>query len=326
MHARPHSQGSWLDRVIRRSEIDRRFDRTMRRPQSDYVSPQEMQNLCQQTASSLHHERSLRVRGARRTDRSVRSRGQASFGADRPSPPLPPKRRGIDFRPRRALSKSGNAVSSEMNLLPLDTSEILELAAGWLGKKENHQWLDFGSGGQPVTAALLKILAQQPTHFLRVYTSGRDDTLIGIVGLNVLGSGGRQVFPQQRLWDARCVEIHDCRIPGAGPVFGQYVGGRGQPLAEDHRTRRLPFHRQAAAMSLHRRPAARSPAVRPPRERARGARGRAVAPDRKIVSGGRLKRNARDCAYSSRNTKRPQAMRGKREPLTRGRGEGTDRS
>ncbi len=85
-----------------------------------------------------------------------------------------------------------------MNLLPLDTSEILELAAGWLGKKENHQWLDFGSGGQPVTPALLKILAQQPTHFLRVYTSGRDDTLIGIVGLN----GVDRTFKTGTFWGA----------------------------------------------------------------------------------------------------------------------------
>jgi len=71
-----------------------------------------------------------------------------------------------------------------MKLLPLDTPEILELVAGWLGQKENYQWLDFGNGRQIVTPALLKIMAQRETHFLRVYTWGRDDRPIGVVGLN----------------------------------------------------------------------------------------------------------------------------------------------
>jgi hypothetical protein len=71
-----------------------------------------------------------------------------------------------------------------MKLLPLDTPELLELAASWLARKENYQWLDFGNGRQPVTPALLKIMAQRETHFLRVYTSDRDDIPIGIVGLN----------------------------------------------------------------------------------------------------------------------------------------------
>ncbi len=71
-----------------------------------------------------------------------------------------------------------------MKLYPLDTPELLELAAGWLAEKENYQWLDFGNGRQPITPALLKIMVQRETHVLRVYTSNRDDTPIGIVGLN----------------------------------------------------------------------------------------------------------------------------------------------
>jgi RimJ/RimL family protein N-acetyltransferase len=71
-----------------------------------------------------------------------------------------------------------------MKLLPLDRSELFELVAGWLARKENHQWLDFGNGRQIVTPALLKIMAQRETHFLRVFTSERDDIPIGIVGLN----------------------------------------------------------------------------------------------------------------------------------------------
>src|SRR5690242_9777974 len=71
-----------------------------------------------------------------------------------------------------------------MKLLPLDTPEIIERAAGWLAQKENYKWLDFGGGKQIVTPALLKVMAQRDSHFLRVYTTNRDDTPIGIVGLN----------------------------------------------------------------------------------------------------------------------------------------------
>src|SRR5688572_30918684 len=70
-----------------------------------------------------------------------------------------------------------------MKLLPLDRPEFFELAAGWLARKENHQWLDFGNGRQHFTPTLLKVMAQQPTHFMRLYTSDRDDTPVGIVGL-----------------------------------------------------------------------------------------------------------------------------------------------
>jgi RimJ/RimL family protein N-acetyltransferase len=71
-----------------------------------------------------------------------------------------------------------------MKLLPLDRSDIFDLAAGWLTQKENYQWLDFGSGKQIVTPPLLKVMVQRGTHFLRAYTSDRDDVPIGIVGLN----------------------------------------------------------------------------------------------------------------------------------------------
>jgi RimJ/RimL family protein N-acetyltransferase len=73
-----------------------------------------------------------------------------------------------------------------MKLLPLDAPGILELAASWLARSENYQWLDFGNGGQGqgVTPALLKVMSQRDTHFLRAYTSDRDDTPIGICGLN----------------------------------------------------------------------------------------------------------------------------------------------
>jgi RimJ/RimL family protein N-acetyltransferase len=71
-----------------------------------------------------------------------------------------------------------------MKLLPLERPEAFELAAGWLAKKENYQWLDFGNATRRITPALLKVMAQRDTHLLRVYTSDSDDTPIGIVGLN----------------------------------------------------------------------------------------------------------------------------------------------
>ncbi|HEY7655479.1 MAG TPA: GNAT family protein [Burkholderiales bacterium] len=70
-----------------------------------------------------------------------------------------------------------------MTLLPLDTPGRVELAAGWLARKENYQWLDFGNGGQIVTPALLRIMAQRDSNFLRVYTADHD-VPIGILGLS----------------------------------------------------------------------------------------------------------------------------------------------
>ena len=83
-----------------------------------------------------------------------------------------------------------------MKLLPLDTPDLLSLAAQWLASKENYQWLDFGNGRQVVTPALLKIMTQRETHFLRVYTWGREDRPIGIVGLNSVD----RAFKTGTLW------------------------------------------------------------------------------------------------------------------------------
>lgn len=70
-----------------------------------------------------------------------------------------------------------------MKLGPLDTPELVELAARWLARKDIYQWLDFGAGRQIVTPALLKIMTQRDSHFLRVYTND-DDEPIGIMALN----------------------------------------------------------------------------------------------------------------------------------------------
>ena len=101
-----------------------------------------------------------------------------------------------------------------MKLLPLDTPEIIDLAAGWLAQQENYQWLDFGYGRQLVTPALLKIMVQRETHFLRVFTSDRDDAPIGITALNNVD----RVFKTATFWGA--VGEKSFRNRGHGTLAG----------------------------------------------------------------------------------------------------------
>lgn len=70
-----------------------------------------------------------------------------------------------------------------MRLRPLATPADFELAAGWLQRKENNQWLDFGASCQRITAALLRIMTQRDTHYIRFYCIDGDDNPIGIVAL-----------------------------------------------------------------------------------------------------------------------------------------------
>ncbi len=74
--------------------------------------------------------------------------------------------------------------SHPMKLLPLDRPELIELAAGWLGKEENSKWLDFGTGVHAVTAVSLKIMTQRDLHVLRVFTPNDSDVPIGVCGLS----------------------------------------------------------------------------------------------------------------------------------------------
>jgi RimJ/RimL family protein N-acetyltransferase len=72
-----------------------------------------------------------------------------------------------------------------MRLRPLQTAADFELAASWLQRRQNNQWLDFGNGRQGITPDVLRVMAQRDTHFIRVYTIvGDDNPPIGIVGLN----------------------------------------------------------------------------------------------------------------------------------------------
>jgi RimJ/RimL family protein N-acetyltransferase len=85
-----------------------------------------------------------------------------------------------------------------MKLLPLDRPEPIERAARWLARKENYQWLGFGDAGHVITPALLKVMAEQDTHFLRLYALDEDDIPIGIVGLNNVSRN----FRTGTLWGA----------------------------------------------------------------------------------------------------------------------------
>lgn len=71
-----------------------------------------------------------------------------------------------------------------MNLLPLDTPELIALAGGWLSAPENAKWLDFGNGVQCVTPVMLKVMTQRDIHCLRIYTGDDGETLAGVVGLS----------------------------------------------------------------------------------------------------------------------------------------------
>jgi len=96
------------------------------------------------------------------------------------------------------MSRYGQRQESvTVKLLPLDTPDLIELIASWLARKENYQWLDFGGGRQVVTPALLKVMTQRESHFLRAYTD-EDGTPIGIAGLNSVD----RTFKTATLWGA----------------------------------------------------------------------------------------------------------------------------
>jgi RimJ/RimL family protein N-acetyltransferase len=83
-----------------------------------------------------------------------------------------------------------------MQLKPLDSPELIYLAAEWLARKENYQWLDFGDGRQLVSAEWLKIAMQRGTYVLRVFTSDVDDRPVGLVGLSSIN----QPFKSATIW------------------------------------------------------------------------------------------------------------------------------
>jgi RimJ/RimL family protein N-acetyltransferase len=75
-----------------------------------------------------------------------------------------------------------------MTLLPLDSRSLIDLAARWLSDETHHQWLDFGGGRQMVTPALLNVMLQRSTNFVRAFTSasGRPIGLVALHDVNRL--------------------------------------------------------------------------------------------------------------------------------------------
>lgn len=82
-----------------------------------------------------------------------------------------------------------------VQLVPLDSPELLRTAAEWLAQEENFQWLQFGDGRQILTPELLKILTQRENHVLRVYASEEGNPL-GVVGLDEVNRN----FKTARIW------------------------------------------------------------------------------------------------------------------------------
>ena len=72
-----------------------------------------------------------------------------------------------------------------MHLKPINTPELIRLAAGWLAEERNYEWLGFGTGVQNPSPVALKIMLQKDTNVLRVFTAD-DGVPVGIVGLSNL--------------------------------------------------------------------------------------------------------------------------------------------
>jgi RimJ/RimL family protein N-acetyltransferase len=90
-----------------------------------------------------------------------------------------------------------------MKLKPIDSPELIELAAGWLGEKRNYQWLDFGNGVQIITPVMLKVMTQRDNHVLRIFTPDEDDRPIGVVGLSNVDRHFKTAMPWVVLGDKR---------------------------------------------------------------------------------------------------------------------------
>lgn len=84
-----------------------------------------------------------------------------------------------------------------MQLLPLTSPELIDLAAGWLSEKRNYQWLDFGNGVQKLDSLALKIMLRKDAHLIRAFTD-EGNRPIGVVGLSSID----RKFKTASLWIA----------------------------------------------------------------------------------------------------------------------------
>jgi RimJ/RimL family protein N-acetyltransferase len=83
-----------------------------------------------------------------------------------------------------------------MNLKPIDSPELLSLAAAWLAREEDSQWLHPRNAPQAVTPEWLKIAIQRGGDVIRLFTTDRDDAPIGLVGLSEVDRN----FRTARIW------------------------------------------------------------------------------------------------------------------------------
>ena len=82
-----------------------------------------------------------------------------------------------------------------MKLKSVQPDEI-PLVESWLGKKENYQWLDFGHGVQAVSSIAIRVMLQQDTQFLQLFTADNEETAVGLVAFNDVS----RPFKTANLW------------------------------------------------------------------------------------------------------------------------------
>ena len=94
-----------------------------------------------------------------------------------------------------------------MKLRSVQPDEI-PLVEGWLSEKENYQWLDFGHGVQTISSIAIKVMLQQNTQFLRLFTEDTEEEPIGLVAFNDVS----RPFKTANLWYV----LGDKRYSGQG--------------------------------------------------------------------------------------------------------------
>ncbi len=95
-----------------------------------------------------------------------------------------------------------------MNLRPIDSPELLSLAAAWLAREEDSQWLQPRNARQAVTPEWLKITIQRGGDVLRLFTTDKNEAPIGVVGLSEVDRN----FRTARGW----VLVGDKSLPARG--------------------------------------------------------------------------------------------------------------
>ena len=82
-----------------------------------------------------------------------------------------------------------------MELRPLEASDV-SVVAGWLHRRENYKWLDFGTGLQIIFPPSLELMTESEKHCLRVYGFNGAAEPWGLVALSNID----QTFKTAFLW------------------------------------------------------------------------------------------------------------------------------